>query len=292
MEIIIGFILVLVFLSGGFLWIKKIFNSNLDAKVITQECRERVEINSQRRVAGIQTIKVNCPTKYITFHMDRADQEYESSPFSAENEPLALLPITYNSRDSSCATEKEVGKMTDEQEKCMFKNINRIIADEMAECWFKFYKGGMRVFSAYDENRQCIVCSVLFFDSSMQQKYSEKGLIGFTYSDDESYSLDAYMKKNNNLQYTGNDNYYEYTLDHVKKNFDLPYYDYSVNQEYAVVFSALNKNAVDLIKSNQWDVIRQEVSDYEPDEEEEGNFINTIDFIPNEQVGTICDEWA
>jgi hypothetical protein len=80
-------------------------------------------------------------------------------------------------------------------------------------------------------------------------------------------------------------------LDIIDKTFQLPYYDYDVNHDYAVVFVGLNKRAVDLLGEKAWDKIKEWLTDYNP-EDEEGNFVNTLEFIPNEDVSKICDDWA
>ena len=43
---------------------------------------------------------------------------------------------------------------------------------------------------------------------------------------------------------------------------------------------------------NAWEIIKAAFTNYVPPEEEEGNFINTLHFIPNEEVPLTCDTWG
>ncbi len=289
METIIVLILIIVFLIGGITWITKIFSSRLNEEVINKVCYESVLFNSERRVPGIeaQTVKTKCATKYLTFHKEYAEQEFESNPLdNAATQAVELPDIVYKDKNGKDCRESE------DAEACMFRNINKRIADELARCWNNFHKGQRRVFSIYTKSSQCVVCSVIFFDNEIIKDYGDEGPISLINPESEDYSLDLYMRNNNNLYYTGNENYYKYTLDIVHANFDLPYYDYDVNSEYAVVFVALNKAGVPLFTNTVWEKIKELLSDYTPDETEEGNFVNTLYFKPNQEVGTLCEEWA
>ena len=283
MSLILGIVL-LVFAIG---LVDKIFKP-LDEEIITKNCWESVLFNAERRVPGIeaQTVAVKCPTKYITIHMQGSKQEYEESP-STENEPFKLPDIQFKDED------KKACEDSDDEDACIFRNVNKVMADEIVRCWNNFHRGQKRVFSLYKPDQtQCVVCSVILFDSEMVEEYGEIGPIGFQQPEDEHYSLDLYMRNNNNLKYTGEENYYKYSLDLVDEYFDLPYYDYSTNTEYAVVFAALNKERISGMTDNAWEIIKAAFTNYVPPEEEEGNFINTLHFIPNEEVPLTCDTWG
>ena len=281
----VGLILILVFIAASFGWISRIFSSGLNEEIINKQCWESELFNAEARIAvvGTQTRPVKCPTKYITIHKDKLEQEYEEGP-STNNEPFKLPDIAFKNAD------KKICANSEDEEACVFRNVNKAIANELARCWSDFHKGQRRVFSLYKEDQsQCVVCSVVLFDSEMADEYSDLGVIGLSNPESEDYSLDLFMRNNNNLKYTGDENYYKYTLDLVDEYFELPYYDYDVNREYAVVFAAINKNAIKDITEDAWKLIKEKFTDYVPADEKEGNFVNTLHFIPNEEVSNICD---
>ncbi len=279
------FILTLLFLAGMIPLLKKVFiNSRLDEDLINQQCRQSVYQNSETRLPVVETenIPIKCPTKYITFHKDYAEQEYESNPFDKTRggESIKLSNIKYKKCDA------------DDKEACMFRAINKIFADEISRCWNNFFRGQKRVFSLYEEGRQCVVCSVLMFDSEIKKEQSGKGLVGMSHPEDENYNLDLYMRQNNNLRYTGNKNYYEYTLDIIDQTFGLPYYDYDPSYDYAVVFIALNKQNIDLLGEEVWKKIKEKLAGYEEGEEDNGNYVNRIELIRNDAITSWCDTWG
>ncbi len=281
MEVVVVAILVVLFIVFGLQWTSRLFSPKLDEEVINQACYQSIQMNSNRRAPGIEieTIEPKCPTKYVTFHEDKGEYKYESNPLDTTSNRVIEDDILYR-----CNDDEEMG------EKCMFRNINKIIADEMVRCWKNFGHGENRVFSIYKKQRQCVVCSVFFFDEDIVKNHGPKGTIGLIDSEDESYNLNLYMRNNNNIKY-GSSNYYEYTLDFIDRNVDLPYYDYDVTHEYAIVFSALNKDAVKLMGNKAWDAFIGLLGE-EPKDDDSGNFINTLNFIPNNEVSQICDSWA
>ena len=279
MDWVIGMVLLIIFLLSGFAWIYKIADSGLDRTAINQQCFQSVSLNAQRRVPVVQTqtVDVQCPTVFVTLGLDEAVWKLEA-PKNGEIQEL-------DRKDYSSFNCPENDDVDDREEACRFRAINKVIADEMATCWKNMHQGHERVFSLYTNNRQCMVCSVVYFDNEMREEYGS-GLIGFQQPESEYYSLDLYMRNNNNIRITGETNYYEYTMDPIDRVFQYPYYDYDVTKDYAIVFVALNKDAVDLVSADIWRRIKGDAAD------EEGNFINTLEFVPNEEVPTICDEWG
>jgi hypothetical protein len=290
LDTVVVAILVVLFIIFGAQWIGRIFTPRLDEKIINQACYQSISFNQQKRVPGLETelAPPKCATKYITFHEDKAEQEFESNPLekSTENKPVKMSDVYYrDEKGNQC-------KDSEDKDACMFRGINKVIADEMARCWSNFHRGDGRVFSVYTEKRQCLVCSVFLFDEKIASntKYNDIGPIGLAHSGEENFNLDLFMRNNNNLEYTGNDNYYQYTLDFMDSNVELPYYDYDINHEYSIVFVALNKDAVKLMSEAAWNKFlggRDETW-----EAEEGNYMNTLEFIQNDEVGQICDTWV
>jgi hypothetical protein len=296
MAFIIALILAVIMITFGISLISKVFSKKLDETVVNQACYQSIWMNSERRVPGIEveTVDHKCPTKYITFHKEYAEQEFESNPLSDnEDEKIILDEIPYYNTvmKNDVPVDTEKCENSDDPEACMFWNINKIISIEMARCWHIFHRGQKRVFSIYTKEKQCVVCSILFFDNEIREEYGDTGLIGFIDPESENYNLDLLMRNYNYLHYTGTENVYEYTLDVIDKTFEYPYYDYDVNHDYAIVFVALNENAVNLISSNLWEKVKTLLTGRE-DYEEEGNFVNILEFVRNEEVPLICDEWA
>jgi hypothetical protein len=303
LEFFIQILLVVLFLVFGTMLIIKIFGPSLLAKSIDAICIQSVQANSKTRVMGIntETIKVNCPTKFITFHLNGYNEEFEENdkgmikfnPFVQEEEKEK--PKEYKNQAGKCSLLKD----ENEKEKCMFYSINSIIANEMKRCWDDFSLGNLRVFSVYQQKTQCVVCTNLLFDSEMREQFSSYGFISEKGPEDPSYSLDMYMKTTPayfvEAKYIKNDkdrppSIFEYTQDILDKNWETPPYDYMVSKDYAVVFSALNEYFVKEVAEDIWNQIKGKITHQTyPDEP---NFINTLHFISNEEVPVYCGTWA
>jgi hypothetical protein len=262
---------------------QKIFSQELDEEVINTICWESIYQNAVRRVPGIQsaTVKQKCPTKYVTFHETYAEHEFEANPQDYRSgKPVVLPDIPYKKATKACED-------VEDEEACMFENINHIVAHEIAQCWRNMLRGEQRVFSTYTTDKQCIVCSVLLFDNQLRIKYGNNGLIGFWNPD---YSLNDFMQKNGEVDLTGEQSYYEYSLDLIRKTWEPTPYEIDMNYEYAVVFTALNEHGAKAFFGNIWDSIKKYFTGYEA--EEEGNYINTLNFIQNQYISQVCDTWA
>ncbi|MBD3204004.1 hypothetical protein GF327_06900 [Candidatus Woesearchaeota archaeon] len=302
MARVIALVLLVFFLIFGVTILPRIFNEKLDEEMIDQLCFQSILLNAEKRipVAGTETVKSKCVTKYITIHPTGAEQKFEANPLDdtrgGESVKLGKIPFRKDLSGKKCSEiEGNPGIINGEKEEaCLFQNINKRISYEMFRCWTNFHKGKRRVFSLYRDDTQCIVCSVIRFDNEIRSKYKNWGPVGIYMAGDEDkyeqYSLDHYMKTNSDLKSAAK-TYYEYTLDIVDKVYQPPYYDYDVSNDYAVVFVALNKEATNMIADKLWEEIKNLLGDDAPDEEE-GNYVNRIEFVPNHEVPMLCGDFV
>ncbi|MBT3464784.1 hypothetical protein HN827_04765 [archaeon] len=236
-----------------------------------------------------QHVDYECPTKYITMFENRLEKEYDH--YTPDDNPIV------QKFGEDCSDETGI-----KYRRCIGRHANRAIAKELVTCWDKFHQGQKSLFAQYSEDRQCMICSVFYFDKDIKEK------IGGDYmgwdpkdSTDPELSLDHFMRTESPIQgyksakntvqkdgkpveneNKGTTTYYEYTLDLVDKYAESPYYDYDVQYEYAIVLTALNKNRITSISDR---LLNFAFGTQDP----RGEFINTMDFIENDQVTTICD---
>jgi len=240
-------------------------------------CEVTIQKNiDQRLPLDVQNIQylINCPSKYVLFSKDGYLWGYEQDELSDEEKEIY--------------EDEKNNKCDEDDDACMFNAINKVMADEMLTCWDIFFKGERRLFSSYDTEKQCVICTVFFFDNEMKAEYGDWDEIGMY---NEEYSLDEFMKNNGprGVNYYQNElNYYQLTLDLIDEAVDMPYYDYTISKDYAVVFTALNEHYV---KNNMaeelWNMIlehfgKDPVEDY-------GDYVNTLNFIENDEVSLYCD---
>lgn len=250
-------------------------------------CTETLRLESDKRVPILEvqySENYKCPTKYITIFEDRVEKEYDD--FTPEDSSIV------QKFGEDCTGHKSFSNY----KRCVLSNSNKFIAKELVSCWDKFHKGTISLFSQYTDERQCLVCSVIYFDSPIQDRIGGD-YVGWQFDHEPEISLDAYLRQNSPIQgYTGKGqtdsegkvsagkkkSYYEYTLDLLDKYVEQPYYDYDPQYDYAIVLTALNKNR---LKSLGDRIINLALGTKDP----RGEFINTMTFIENDQVTTICD---
>ena len=240
-------------------------------------CQVTIQKNiDQRLPLDVQNLQylINCPSKYVLFSKDGYLWGYEQDELSEEEKEIYL--------------DEEDNKCDEDDDTCMFNAINRVIADEMLSCWEIFFKGEKRLFSSYETEKQCVICTVFFFDNEMKSDYGDWDYIGMY---DEEYSLDEFMKnqKPEGVKYSQSKlTYYPLTLDIIDEAVEMPYYDYQTSKDYAVVFTALNEHYV---KNNMaeelWNMVL-EAFDKDP-VEDYGDYVNTLNFIENDEVSLYCD---
>lgn len=310
MEYVIGLLLLLIFLFYGTLLIMKVYGPSMQAKTMDLSCLISVRENSANRMPGIsvENVKVNCPTNYVTFHADNYEQDYDVpegglskfNPYSTENKP-----IDYKKDTTQCKSIKD----KKEQEECVFSSINKKISEEMVRCWFVFSEGRLRVFSQYETGSQCVVCTNILFGNDLKEKYPDIGFPGADNPQDPNYDLTYYMKtvpfnsllpkdlKSEEESDSAEDkgkvvlSAYDFTKDVLDSNWEDPVYDYQLSDDYAIVFSALNENFVRDVMGDMFNQFKNWATKSEK-YQNEPNYINTLNFIPNEEVPVYCKTWA
>jgi hypothetical protein len=283
MSSFIKIVLLIVFLVFGFMLLGKLFMK--EKQSIDAVCKMSIIENSKLRDPGtrVETVKVNCPTKYVTFGIEGYNEEFEKT--NNQNE-LGISnrkeTIYYKKESKKCSS-----LLANDQEACIFLNVNQVMANEMKRCWFNFGNGELRIFSLYKEDKktQCMVCTTFFFDEEMATKYESLGYLGQYKPEDKSYNLDYYMRTTKADPWPTT--IYNFTQDILDKNWETPVYDYGVKKEYSIVISAMNENYVKTIAKGIADKIFSTSTSTD-----EGNFINVMHFIPNEEVPAYCSTWA
>jgi hypothetical protein len=257
-------------------------------------CAETLRLSAEKRLPVIEAFarkedaEYQCPTKYITIYKDRVEKEYDD--FTPEDKPIV------QKFDEDCSKLKT----SSQYKRCVLRNTNKFMAKEMVSCWNKFHQGTVPLFSQHTDDRQCLVCSVFYFDAQIQEELGGD-YVGWQFDTDPELSLDAYMRQNFPLEgyadtkvamnkdkvekadeRTGTTSYFVYTLDLIDKYVEAPYYDYDPQYDYTIVLTALNKKRAEALGDRIKNLLLGK-------DDPRGEFINTMSFIENEQVTTLCD---
>jgi hypothetical protein len=102
----------------------------------------------------------------------------------------------------------------------MFYGINKVISDEMARCWTMLGRGNSRVFSISKKERQCFVCSTIFFDTNIDitfiEPYPDLLLSLMTEKDRSRYRVLPKILQDVELEtFSGTENISVYRFNHV-----------------------------------------------------------------------------
>ncbi len=273
-EISSTFIIMLILsLSGlgiGTLLINKV-GEGTTKSYDKQLCKFSVVENSKYRlpVANEQVYPLDCPTRYVSFEKDKAN--FESRNFKGKKK--ITCGNLNNNRDREC----------------FLKKSNEVIADLIFDCWDQFAAGQVEVLSPWEENRQCVLCARFEFSQDVQQRFKEIGSseIAFTSFRGDTpktdFTLDNYMRSHNPPHHKIS--YYEFSLDALDA-YKFPYYDYNLQEPYAVVFRAMNKHQITRLIDGAWDFISE---NHLQNTADEGDFINVMDIVKYSEVETVCD---
>ncbi len=210
-----------------------------------------------------------CQIKYLTFYLDKVEKEYE-------NRPDKTFTYDYKTDCSGIDPAKNNGK---DRRECVFDNVNSYLASEYQNCWSIFSYGKQSMFSRYVDDTQCLVCAVVYFDGELAAEYGG-GYVGTEFG--EHYTLNEYML---NEGRRGSElSYYEETLDLVDETVVNPYYDYDMDDEYAIVLIAMNENKIKTLFGKLMEQVFPKLQ-----KSEDGNFMNRIEFIENDRIGEYCE---
>jgi len=263
-------ILALAFTAIGLLLIRELSQSMIKG-YDKQGCKASVVYNTKFRIPIVEReeLTVDCPTRYVT---------------------ITPKEIIIEARDHTTKEKIRCGDLTSEKEKkCFLREVNKQIANLIFDCWDQFAAGQVPVFSRYESDRQCILCSRVEFTQDVKNLFSEVGdqEVSWVYPpepDEKEYPLDEYMRNQKPL--THEISYYEFTLDKTDA-FNPPYYDYDFVKPRAAVFVALNENQARYLFGKTWESVKSifvEVKD-----EKEYNYVNTLEWVPYDEVVEKCD---
>jgi hypothetical protein len=249
-------------------------------------CKESVILNSKARipVANKEEFQLDCPTRYVTIDKNK----------------ITLESRNYEEEIKIC--KKKDGK---EYQKCLLAEANKQIATLFFDCWDQFAAGRIQVLSSWNTDRQCVLCARFEFSKDVQEAFKDIagkdiGLTSFRNDQDLSndLTLDNYMRSKKPPLHEIS--YYEFTLDPTDV-FKMPYYDYSLNEPYAVIFKAMNEHQLESILPGFWkfakehrltipftDVNINPVYDGTKSDEKP-EFVNIMDMVPYSKVAAECD---
>lgn len=204
------------------------------------ECRVSVDLSSRLKVAGVQTLELNCRMELIDITMDdlRAQIEKTRKELKKLKEfhtSIGGSPIElehFGDYDSSAA-----GKMNE-------YTLNKIIGEEMKSCWFKMGEGDKNLFNAWyadwknkpwknfipteDPPKTCVICSRIKFDDKIAENF-QKNIT----------SINEYLKLKKIPK--REETYYSYLIDELHDQWLFtPQWQYEVQEPLAVVFTRMN----------------------------------------------------
>jgi hypothetical protein len=271
-------ILTLLFLISA-LFITKKLGDMMSQGYDKQICQTTVVANSKIRVpvAQIQNFDLNCPTRYVTIGLDEIT--YESGKSKTTEDVKCKKSVL-----SPKGTEN-----TPESKRCFLNTANGKIAGLIFDCWDQFGAGQLRVFSNYNLNRQCLVCARVEFKKDVKDMFN-LGIAPISLSEykgsttNEDYTLDNYMRSHNPPLHQIS--YYEFALDQTDV-FKMPYYDYSLDKPYAAVFVAMNEGAAQQLFKTGWNEFKSWW--YNTTVNPRDFFVNTLEFVPYDEVVEKCD---
>ncbi|MBN2421874.1 hypothetical protein JXB41_01490 [Candidatus Woesearchaeota archaeon] len=244
-----------------------------------EKCMASVFANSNARVplTGSEIFSLNCPTRYVYVDSDKITIEVMDCETKEE------IKFSCPSSDIGSPRFRD----------CFFPKLNEVIAEQIKDCWEQFGAGNLRVFSTYNAERQCLICSVIEFSPGLKERYAGEEIC-FKYDELNNYKdvcLDEYMRTH--TPFGHEISYYEFSLD-ATDGLLAPYYDIDMDRSYAIVFTAMNENHLKSAAGDLWGFLQEQgpellVGKISADKEDEIRFVNVLNFIPQEEVVNYCD---
>lgn len=271
-------IIALIFLVAAIFMIREISEA-MTKGYDKQLCKISVLANAKLRIPGaqIEQVQVQCPIRFVTIGLDEI--LIESGEEKQKISIKCKKGIVFTK-----GTEPTI-----ESKRCFLNKVNELTADLIFDCWDQFGAGQLQVFSRYDLERQCLICSRIEFKQEVNKLFN-LGSFPISASEfkgttpEEDFTLQEYMVSHNPALHQIS--YYEFSLDKTDA-FRYPYYDYSLDKPYAAVFVAMNENYIREKFKEAWDWFKEWWTG-KPVAEEQW-FVNTLDFRPYDEVVEICD---
>jgi hypothetical protein len=260
-------ILALAFTAVGLMLINQLRGAIVSGYDV-QGCKMSVAYNSKFRIPIIEReeMTVDCPTRYVT---------------------ISPKEIAIEAEDHTITEKIKCGDLTtEESKKCFLGKVNSQISNLIFDCWDQFAAGQIPVFSRYEADRQCILCSRVEFTQDVKNLFGTGDQeLSWAFPPEPGeidYPLDEYMR--NHKPTTHDISYYEFSLDKTDA-FNPPYYDYDLNKPRAVVFVALNQPQTEYLLGKTWDTIKT----LGKSDGKEYEYVNTLEWVPYDEVVQKCD---
>jgi len=245
--------------------------------------------NIRMPIVDNQAFQINCPTRYIYFDPDGYTEEVAG----CDKDPVKVAFEEKDRLFKKKCSDHEVG--SPDFMDCYLPQMNKVISEHVKDCWEQFGSGYMKVFSTYNTERQCLICSVIDFSPELKNLGGEENC--FTLGEgDEDFSetcLDEFMRTH---KPAGHDiSYYQYCMD-AADGLSSPYYDYDLEKSYAVVFTAINEHNVQSRMSDLWGYLEEHHDPQwdwmlgKPDGgDQDIRFVNLLNYLEQEEVVAYCD---
>ncbi len=217
---------------------------------------------------------------------------------------------------------QETRQMDDDEYVTKRYNMDKLVADEMLRCWNIVGQGKLPLFdtswsfigcrdstgivrecrdwgdlwqnlgnvqdlAARPSANFCVLCSRIKFDEKIEEQF--QGV------DDETYdSINRWMA-NNPWQAARQTSYYEYLLDESQREtfYNLPSYEYSSQEPYAVVFLRVNFHALPSgalrISDGINDFIIGGLTRYDGTDRDPVYYANVLRLIPYQELPNQCN---
>lgn len=168
-------------------------------------CRMSVVSHANTQVAGSPVMNLKCPRKFITFDNEGYKQYY------ADELPIDKDKLSYNTKFKDNIPVKA--------------QFYKIMADEMAECWYKLGEGEMDVFQEdlLFKRPSCLICSQVDFSKEFE-KNTDLGTIG---------EFDEYLRTHNFTKYGINQGYRDFLYKNYQSSLSIRWLSF-YNQEDSV----------------------------------------------------------
>ncbi len=116
------------------------------------------------------------------------------------------------------------------------QKIMKVIADEMADCWWMFGEGELNYLGTDFEGYHCAICSIVKFDEEVYTKFSEINYAEFYYylSETEKSNTQSYLKYLYNVFDVS-------SVENLNKKIDIDNGKISTQEKFAVV-TGMNPN--------------------------------------------------
>jgi hypothetical protein len=198
------------------------------------KCTASAQLSSQTKVAGVETVSLDCPMKLVEIKMDdlraettKAKKEIERIQSSEKKTGISYFANPDATKINEFALDKKV-------------------AEEMETCWQKLGEGQLELFNAWynpittgeiswakwlptlkTPPITCVICARIKFDSEIQEKYPN------VQSFDEWLKINTVPKKDIT--------YYDFLIDEVHDQFLFtPSWSFQTKEPIAVVFARMN----------------------------------------------------